>query len=58
MKYIIRTTTDCTFDTIEEAREFRNNLPDRTEARLIVSQGDPFGSHFEVHPASAKQKRK
>ena len=57
MRYIVRTTEDHEFNTIEEARKFRDSLPQRTHASLIVHQEDPFGKHFDVNPAAAKPKR-
>jgi hypothetical protein len=53
---IIYTHTES-FDTIEKARSFRDNLvkdTKYTDIRLHVTKEDPFGDHFSINPSSVK----
>jgi len=58
MKYIVRVTREYEFDTIEEAREFRNKNKGSANLQLIVSDRDPFGDRWDKHPNAAKAKNK
>lgn len=57
MKYIIRHTKDVEFDTIEEARAYRDQQPQQDNMVLIVKQfdneSDPFGDRWNINPSSA-----
>lgn len=67
MKYLVRHTTDIEFETIEEARAYRDEYPD--DNIIIIVQKvdsefknpykpiDPYGSHFDLNPNSAKEKK-
>lgn len=70
MRYLIRHTKEIYFDTIEEARAYRDDNPN-DQLVLIVTKGaepndsefekkdkdeNPYGSHFDINPFSAKTK--
>lgn len=57
MRYIVRLTQEYEFDTIEEAREFRNKMKSKGAIQLIVSDRDPFGDRWDNHPSAAKPKK-
>lgn len=62
MKYIIRHTKDVEFETIEQAREYRDQQPSQDNLLLIVKHynddEDPFGDRWDKHPNAAKPKNK
>lgn len=67
MKYLVRHTKEIEFDSVEEARAYRDEHPD--DNIIVVVQKvdsdfkkpygteDPYGSHFDLNPNSAKPKK-
>lgn len=65
MKYLVRHTTDIDFETIEEARAYRDEHPDDNIIIIVkkvdsefnepYKSRDPYGSHFDLNPNSAKR---
>lgn len=54
MLYTVRYTHEETFDTIEAARTFRDNLVKQTKyVDVTLRVNDPFGDHFKINPNSA-----
>ena len=54
MKFIIRHTVERSFDTIEEARNYRDTIT--TGNVILTVDQDPFGKHFDINPNAAKEK--
>lgn len=55
--YTVRYTHEETFDTIEAARSFRNNLVKNSKyVDVTLRISDPFGDHFKINPNSADHK--
>ncbi len=54
MRFIIRHTVEKSFETIEEARNYRDTIT--TGVTVLTVDQDPFGKHFEQNPSSAKEK--
>ena len=61
MKYIIRHTKDVEFETIKQAREYRDQQPQQDNLLLIIKHysdaEDPFGDRWDKHPDAAKPKK-
>ena len=54
MKFIIRHTVEKSFDTIEDARNYRDTIT--TGNVILTVDQDPFGKHFDINPNAAKEK--
>lgn len=53
MRYVIRHTQEKSFDTIEEARAYRETCTGKVH---LIVDNDPFGTHFDINPNSVKEK--
>tara|TARA_R100001510_G_C7610362_1_gene174137 strand:- start:842 stop:1027 length:186 start_codon:yes stop_codon:yes gene_type:complete len=56
--YTVRYTHEESFDTIEAARSFRDNLVKNSKyVDIMLRINDPFGDHFKINPNSADHEK-
>ena len=54
----MRYTHEESFDTIEAARTFRDNLVKNSKyVDIMLRVSDPFGDHFKINPNSADHEK-